>query len=328
MALGHFRLTAFLYPEVPESADFVMYWWHIAAEAVRSGATRRFGFIATNSLRQTFNRRVLSHHMQNDKPLSLIYTIPDHPWVDSRDGANVRISMSVAQAGRHEGTLARVVAETVQGDHIAVDILERAGIIHADLSIGPNVAAAMSLKSNDSLSCRGVSLHGAGFMVTPEEAIQLGLGRIPGLERHIRETGYVLDSGWPYRLWFSFIPLTGPMNNRVIRCGFDRHSLLHQAEEELAATVGFSTVEPECELVEVKVEVLVTDCALMRSHEPSFEQRDDAMHPRQQFRGGLLLPFDDRHFMDVAFGVQAGVALPAIGMRDAARLDRLLHERM
>ncbi len=45
--------------DVPESADFVMYWWHKAALTVRAGAARRFGFITTNSLRQTFNRRVV-----------------------------------------------------------------------------------------------------------------------------------------------------------------------------------------------------------------------------------------------------------------------------
>jgi hypothetical protein len=31
-----------------------------------------------------------------------------------------------------------------------------------------------------------VSLHGSGFIVTPEQAADLGLGRVPGLERHIR----------------------------------------------------------------------------------------------------------------------------------------------
>ncbi len=45
--------------DVPESADFVMYWWHKAALTVRAGGARRFGFITTNSLRQTFNRRVV-----------------------------------------------------------------------------------------------------------------------------------------------------------------------------------------------------------------------------------------------------------------------------
>ena len=29
-------------------------------------------------------------------------------------------------------------------------------------------------------------MHGAGFIVTPAEAEHLGLGRQPGLERHIR----------------------------------------------------------------------------------------------------------------------------------------------
>jgi hypothetical protein len=29
-------------------------------------------------------------------------------------------------------------------------------------------------------------LHGAGFIVSPEQAEMLGLGRIPGLEQHIR----------------------------------------------------------------------------------------------------------------------------------------------
>src|SRR6185312_1232020 len=41
--------------------------------------------------------------------------------------------------------------------------------------------------ANEGLSSRGVSLHGAGFIVTPAQAKQLGLGRRPGLERHIRE---------------------------------------------------------------------------------------------------------------------------------------------
>ncbi len=175
------------YPEVPESADFVMYWWHRAAEAVRSGRTRRFGFIATNGLRQTFSRRVVANQLQADPPLSLVYAIPDHPWVDAREGADVRISITVGEAGRSEGLLARVVAEIPGQDHAEVELSERRGIINSDLTVGPNVVAARSLQANHRLSCRGVSLHGAGFIVTPDEAAQLGLGRIAGLHRHIRQ---------------------------------------------------------------------------------------------------------------------------------------------
>ena len=28
------------YPDVPDTVDFVLYWWHRAAEAVRSGKTK------------------------------------------------------------------------------------------------------------------------------------------------------------------------------------------------------------------------------------------------------------------------------------------------
>ena len=60
---GYVEALRGAWPEVPESADFVMFWWEHAARAVRSGKTRRFGFITTNSLRQTFNRRVVEGHL-------------------------------------------------------------------------------------------------------------------------------------------------------------------------------------------------------------------------------------------------------------------------
>ena len=41
------------YPAVPESVDFVLYWWHKAAELVRAGKAKQFGFITTNSVRQS-----------------------------------------------------------------------------------------------------------------------------------------------------------------------------------------------------------------------------------------------------------------------------------
>ena len=52
--------------------------------------------------------------------------------------------------------------------------------------MGADVTAARALKANGMLSCPGVKLHGSGFIVSPEEAQRLGLGRLPGLDRHIR----------------------------------------------------------------------------------------------------------------------------------------------
>ena len=52
---GYVEALRSTYPELPSSTDYVMYWWHKAAELTRSGEVRRFGLITTNSIRQTFN---------------------------------------------------------------------------------------------------------------------------------------------------------------------------------------------------------------------------------------------------------------------------------
>ena len=56
---GYVEALRRVYPEVPDSADFVMYWWHHAAQQVACGRTRRMGLITTNSLTMIFNRRVV-----------------------------------------------------------------------------------------------------------------------------------------------------------------------------------------------------------------------------------------------------------------------------
>lgn len=176
------------YPTVPESCDYVMYWWDKAADLARAGQVQRFGFITTNSLRQTFNRRVLQRHLdQSDPRLSLVFAIPDHPWVDSEEGAAVRVSMTAAQSGELSGLLQTVTAEKESGsDNFDLDFISRVGPIQADLTIGANVAGVEILRANENLSSEGVKPHGMGFVVTPDEAEHLGLGRIPNLGKYIR----------------------------------------------------------------------------------------------------------------------------------------------
>ena len=174
---------------VPDSADFVMYWWHTAAEKVRHCEAQRFGFITTNSLRQTFNRRVLEPHLGDaKKPLSLTFAVPDHPWVDVNDGAAVRIAMTVGVAGVQPGQLRQVTKEFSTEDREAreVQMSQRGGKLFSDLTIGADVASAKALKANAELTSRGVMLFGSGFIVTQEEATAIGLGEVEGLERLIR----------------------------------------------------------------------------------------------------------------------------------------------
>jgi len=169
------------------SSDFAMYWWDHAAGLARAGEIRRFGFVSTNSIRQTLNRRTVEMHLGAKNALSIVFAIPDHPWVDSADGAAVRIAMTCGEAGDVAGILQRVVSEVPgEGDGFDVLLESRRGKIQPDLTIGANVSAAKALLANDGLSCPGVKLHGAGFIVTPAEAVSLGLGTVPGVELHIR----------------------------------------------------------------------------------------------------------------------------------------------
>ncbi len=176
-ALGEGYIDALraTYPEVSDSADYVLFWWHRAAESLRAGRLRGFGFITTNSIRQSFNRRILQHHMDAEPPLSISYAIPDHPWTDSASAAAVRIAMTAAVPGRVEGVLDRLTAEVAVegGEEVAVAFSTERGMIHADLKIGADVAGAAALRANGGISSNGMMLAGAGFQVPPEEVERL-----------------------------------------------------------------------------------------------------------------------------------------------------------
>ena len=164
-----------------------MYWWDRAADIVAKGQAKRFGFVTTNSITQVFSRRVVARHLEAKKPVSLLMAIPDHPWIEGPEAADVRIAMTVAAAGRFEGVLREVTREAKLGpDQTEIELSARAGRINADLTVGVNTADAERLRANEGLGYRGVQLISDGFIVTPKEAEHLGLGKRPDLERHIR----------------------------------------------------------------------------------------------------------------------------------------------
>ncbi|WP_417434719.1 class I SAM-dependent DNA methyltransferase [Hoeflea sp.] len=173
-----------------ESADFVMYWWDRAAELLTRKKTplRRFGLVTTNSISQVFQRRVMEKHLDAKKPVSIIYAVADHPWTKAtRDSAAVRIAMTVGEAGRNDGLLREVASETgLDTDDPRIVFANKNGKINSDLTIGVDLSKANVLLANKGLGSRGVQLMGSGFIVTPAEAVHLGLGKRPGLENHIR----------------------------------------------------------------------------------------------------------------------------------------------
>nr|WP_201258403.1 class I SAM-dependent DNA methyltransferase [Sphingopyxis macrogoltabida] len=179
--------------DVPGGADFVMHFWdeaarHLTAKPAKGKANplRRFGFITTNSITQTFSRRVVEKYMGAKEPLSLIYAVPDHPWMKASDKAAVRIAMTVAVRGEREGVLAAVASEAgLNTDTPKVELKRGSGKVTAKLSLGADVSKAVPLMANDMLSSPGVKLHGSGFIVTPREAAVIGLGRQAELDKYI-----------------------------------------------------------------------------------------------------------------------------------------------
>lgn len=185
------------YPKMPQSADLVMFWWEKAALAARGWnaktgkGTRRFGLITTNSLRQTFNRRVLEPHVNDPKkPLSLLFAIPDHPWVDTQFGAAVRISMTVGAVGNRVGRLQTVRSEAKERsetDGRSVVFDHQIGKVFANLQIGADVAGAKALSSNKGLAYMGVKLHGTGFVLSRAEAEEIKTLDGTEADAHIRD---------------------------------------------------------------------------------------------------------------------------------------------
>lgn len=168
-------------PHMPGGADFVMHFWDEAAARLlrkdtkaKPNPLRRFGFITTNSITQTFSRRVIERHLGAKDPLSLVFAVPNHPWMKAADKAAVRIAMTVAEKGEREGALAEVASEKgLNTDTPIVALEKRMGKITAHLSIGPNLTLAGAILSNEALAHRGVQLFGAGFLLTPSAAANL-----------------------------------------------------------------------------------------------------------------------------------------------------------
>jgi hypothetical protein len=185
------------FPDVPEATDFVMRWWHVAATLARAGDIRRFGLITTNSLRQSYVRRAVEPHLSAAQPLNLVFAIPDHPWVDSTDGAAVRIAMTVGELGRRPGSLGTVVAErgsTSEGDDLVDRMDFSVGRIQADLRVGAAVVDALTLRANLDLCSVGMKTIGGAFLIDEQCARKFGLGSIAGSETHIRP--YINGRDW------------------------------------------------------------------------------------------------------------------------------------
>jgi hypothetical protein len=170
---GYVETLRKVYKDVPDTVDFVMYWWHKAAELVRIAKIYTFGLITTNTLSQVRQRKVIDFHQSQNNPIQLFFTVPDHPWVD--EGASVRIAMTAGELRKAEnlaqniriGTVTSTeLGETPEDSAESITISWKSvGNIFSNLQSGSDVGSTVALNSNEKLSCPGVQLCGPGFIL-------------------------------------------------------------------------------------------------------------------------------------------------------------------
>jgi hypothetical protein len=179
---GYAETLRKIYRDVPDTVDFVMYWWHKTADLVRKGNINRFGLITTNTITQKQQRQVIDFHTSQEHPINLFFAIPDHPWTEG--GADVRIAMtSGCQAVKRSSSYSSIQLGKVFQESDAVTpedkaeqikvVMKNVGIIFSNLQSGSDVSSAKPLKSNANLCCPGVKLHGSGFCITQQESANL-----------------------------------------------------------------------------------------------------------------------------------------------------------
>jgi hypothetical protein len=111
-----------------------------------------------------------------------------------------------------------------------------------------------------------------------------------------------------------------------VRCRPTGGCLLHQAEEELASMRRRSAIEAEREFVQVVVQMLRADRALVSTQKPSFHQGGDTVDARHQFVRPARAPFYVADLVSISLFLQTVVSEPAVGVDHRTLDDRLLDE--
>jgi len=102
--------------------------------------------------------------------LAIRFVVPDHPWVDTADGAAVRVAMTVVDTAGRTGQLLEVTSESVGGDgEIEVTLLKNEGLVTPNLTVSFDPAAAKPLAANAGLAAVGYQLTGKGFALTEDQ---------------------------------------------------------------------------------------------------------------------------------------------------------------
>ncbi len=126
--------------QVPGGADLVCYWFGRAREAMQAGMVDRVGLVATNSIRDGANRRVLDPIAQDG---SIYEAWSDEPW--TIEGAAVRVSL---------------ICFAPEASPISRLDGEATAAIRANLTAGADITTAQPLAENSGLAFTGITKKG------------------------------------------------------------------------------------------------------------------------------------------------------------------------
>lgn len=162
---GYVDAIRHAYRDVPETADYVAYWWHNSAKLASKSRIRRFGLITTSSISQAYSAPVLAKWIDGDDPkVRICYAIADHPWVDTTDGAAVRIAMTVGEKFR-KNVASQILNHFETDRDQGFAIVSR---INSRLKSGADLAAVVPLLNNSKICFQGVVPAGDGFKIEPD----------------------------------------------------------------------------------------------------------------------------------------------------------------
>lgn len=181
------------YPDVPGTADLVMYWWMKAARAVRERRTKRFGLVTTNSITQQYSRVAVERALSGRQAPKLIFAVADHPWVEDKDGANVRISMTVCAAPDYSGPV-RLGTLTKKRDARTLKVAE-VDRIFSDLTASNARSLVKVLESNKAMCFQGCVPGSDGFKLNAAE-----IGAYGNALRNRRIRPYIIGDDLTERL--------------------------------------------------------------------------------------------------------------------------------
>ena len=134
------RLQSAYANAVGGQADLCVYWHESARRQIEQRATRAAGLLATNSIGQPYNRKVLENIASSG---GMFFAWRDEQWFD--DGTAVRIAI----VGQDDGSESEL---ELDGSPVAK--------INLDLTAGVPVASAVELAENSSIAFRGVGPAG------------------------------------------------------------------------------------------------------------------------------------------------------------------------